>query len=133
MSILSADHTIYSFITLCLKEQGDIAGRKEITALRRGRWEKSRMPSSTETYLCDRFTAQEQSFYLGVSPSSSLSLPEHPPVHPEHTQHIYSQTAAHEKAAPCGRSEIQFPTYPRMIGFTLLFSSFQNIAAKIPF
>lgn len=32
MSIPSADHTIYSFITLCLKEQADIAGRKEITA-----------------------------------------------------------------------------------------------------
>lgn len=31
MSIPSADHTIYSFITLCLKEQGDIAGRMEIT------------------------------------------------------------------------------------------------------
>lgn len=32
MSIPSTDHTIYGFITLCLKEQGDIAGRKEITA-----------------------------------------------------------------------------------------------------
>lgn len=31
MSIPSADHTIYSFITLCLKEQGDIAERVEIT------------------------------------------------------------------------------------------------------
>lgn len=40
MSIPSADHTIYSFITLCLKEQGDIAGRKEITAKQRGAWEK---------------------------------------------------------------------------------------------
>lgn len=34
MSIPSADHTIYGFITLCLKEQGDIAGRKEITTER---------------------------------------------------------------------------------------------------
>lgn len=38
MSIPSADHTIYSFITLCLKEQGDIAGRKEITARHKGGW-----------------------------------------------------------------------------------------------
>lgn len=31
MSIPSTDHRIYSFITLCLKEQGDVAGRMEIT------------------------------------------------------------------------------------------------------
>lgn len=37
MSIPSADHTIYSFITLCLKEQGDIAGRMEITT-KQGWW-----------------------------------------------------------------------------------------------
>lgn len=44
------------------------------------------MPSSTEAYLCDRFTAQEQGFYLGVEdkkasvcppPSSRLSLNSH--------------------------------------------------------
>lgn len=32
MSIPSAGHTIYSFITLCLKEHRDVARRKEITA-----------------------------------------------------------------------------------------------------
>lgn len=36
MSIPSADHTIYSFITLCLKEQGDIAGKMEITTKQGG-------------------------------------------------------------------------------------------------
>lgn len=36
MSIPSTDHTIYSFITLCLKEQGDIAGRMEITTKQGG-------------------------------------------------------------------------------------------------
>lgn len=36
MSILPADHTIYSFITLCLKEQGDISGRKAITTKHMG-------------------------------------------------------------------------------------------------
>lgn len=40
MSIPSADHTIYSFITLCLKEQGDIAGRMEITTKQEGGSEK---------------------------------------------------------------------------------------------
>lgn len=42
MSIPSADHTIYSFITLCLKEQGDIAGRKEITGQHIGGWGKKK-------------------------------------------------------------------------------------------
>lgn len=32
MSIPSAGHTIYSFITLCLKEHRDVARRKEIAA-----------------------------------------------------------------------------------------------------
>lgn len=43
MSIPSTDHTIYSFITLCLKEQGDIAGRKEITTKRMGGWRKKKV------------------------------------------------------------------------------------------
>lgn len=68
MSIPSTDHRIYSFITLCLKEQGDVAGRMEITTKQgwgggvegRGVWRRSGTPSSTETYLRGRFTTQEQ-------------------------------------------------------------------------
>lgn len=114
MSIPSADHTIYSFITLCLKEQGDIAGRKEITAQHRGGWEKkkkkkSRMPSSTETYLCDRFTAQEQGFYLGGGRWESVGVPlcsATPPVH------CTRRGSKLQHLPPCGGSRIQFLTYP---------------------
>lgn len=137
MSIPSADHTIYSFITLCLKEQGDIAGRKEITAQHRGGWEKkgkSGMPSSTETYLCDRFMAREQGSYLGVedkeawvSHSTQPPLPSLPPVHPTYTTHK-------QQAAPtsCGGSTIQFLTYPLMIAFTPLLSCLCSTATSTP-
>lgn len=127
MSIPSADHTIYSFITLCLKEQGDIAGKKEITASPvQGRWKKkNRMPSSAETYLCDRFMVQKPGFYFGGGggecgcshPSASTPFPPYtspppPPIFPTCATHTFPHPAVHENPAPCGLREIQFMIYP---------------------
>lgn len=58
MSIPSTGHTIYSFITLCLKEQRDITGRKE-------RWGEKRVPSLQKTYLGDSFIGREAAAILG--------------------------------------------------------------------
>lgn len=82
MSIPSARHTIYSFITLCLKEHRDIAGRKEIAATageggREGK--KNRMPSWQETYLCDRFIGKEPASILGPP---LILFTHHPPSYP---------------------------------------------------
>lgn len=92
------------------------------------------MPSSTETYLCDRFMAREQGSYLGVedkeawvSHSTQPPLPSLPPVHPTYTTHK-------QQAAPtsCGGSTIQFLTYPMMIAFTPLLSCLCSTATSTP-
>lgn len=71
MSIPSADHTIYSFITLCLKEQGDIAGRKEITAStarRRSSWDKKKVGCHhLERHIfVTALRCKSRGFYLGM-------------------------------------------------------------------
>lgn len=88
------------------------------------------MPSSTETYLCDRFTAQEQGFYLGVEDKKAWVVPL--PCLATCESHIYLQTAARENTASNGGSTIQFLTYPLMIRFTLLFSCLYTTTATQP-
>lgn len=70
------------------------------------------MPSSTETYLCDRFTAQELSFYSGVEDEKASVSPSNLTTPSLKTHlcytHTYPQAESHENAAPCGGSRIQF-------------------------
>lgn len=71
------------------------------------------MPSSTETYLCDRFTAQEQGFYLGGGRQESVGVPLHrstPGLAPTCASHKYTPKLQH--GASCVGSRIQFLTYP---------------------
>lgn len=81
MSIPSADHTIYSFITLCLKEQGDIAGRKEITTQHRVGWKKKKKKSDA---IIDRDISLWQVYgsgaglLFGGGRRESVGVPLHP-------------------------------------------------------
>lgn len=83
------------------------------------------MPSSTETFLCDRFTTEEQG--SGGGRLKSMGVPLHsaqtpPPLTPTCASHINSIPKL-KHMLPCAGSRIEFLTYPLMIRFTLLFSS----------
>lgn len=118
MSIPSADHTIYSFITLCLKEQGDIAGRKEITGQHIGGWGKKKKSDAIidiDISPWQVYGSGAGLLFGGWGGTRKRGCPT-PPLTP---------TCASPKlqhVPPCRGSRIQSLTYPLMIWFTLLFS-----------
>lgn len=76
------------------------------------------MPSSTETFLCDRFTTEKQGWWGWTTKKHGCPTP----LTPTCASHINSIPKL-KHMLPCEGSRSEFLTYPLMIRFTLLFSS----------